>query len=81
MKTYKATVRTRQRITIPYDCWMDCDGITDLKLKHNETIHKWKAGVGMTPNLAFRVTVDFPEGTQLELTPNKKNKTIMVKEL
>lgn len=81
MKTYEATVRSRRRITIPYDCWLDCNGMKTLTIKENGILHEWEPGVGMTKNMSYRVTVNFSEGDRIELIPNKKGKLIVAKKL
>jgi len=81
-KTYKAIVRSRSRITIPYDCWMDarCSG---LKLRILGDHYTW-CGLnmsGMTPSMSYRVTVPFAEGTEVKLIPVAKEKLVHVKKI
>ena len=81
MRTYTATVRSRNRLTIPYDCWMDCEGMSTLKLVQHGSQYWWAGGVCLTKNMSYRVTSDFKEGTKVELIPDKKTKMITVKKI
>ena len=81
MKTYTATVRSRRRLTIPFDCWMDCEGMETLKLVQHGMQYWWKPGQGLTKNMSYRVTADFEEGTRVELIPDKVTKMITVKKI
>lgn len=72
---FKVKVGTRNRITIPFDCWMDVTGgMETLTMKFPDDLgtYEWEPGVGMTKNMSYRVAVPFKKGTNLKLIPSKK---------
>ena len=70
---FKVTVGSRNRITVPYNCWMNVSGMRTLTMKFpSGLINEWEPGVGMTSNMSYRVAVPFEIGTKLKLVPSKK---------
>jgi len=81
MKTFKVKVGTRNRITVPYDCWMSVRRMSQLKLSIKGSQYWWDSCVGMTPSMSYRVAVPFNQGTELELIPVYNENIIKVKKV
>ena len=82
-KIYTVKVGTRNRITVPFDCWMDatCKNLTlEHKISAIPTFKDvWEGGKGMQKNMSYRVAVSYyPIGATLNLIPDMKNKQIRV---
>lgn len=85
MKIYNATITTRDRFNIPFNCWMDA-GLSNGQLKLNFI----EEGIEMTmprnkcttKSMGYEITYPFykkERGTKLELIPDEKNRIIHVK--
>lgn len=80
-KAYKAIVGTRNRITIPFDCWMNVKkSMSGLNLKFdNGNINKWSGMTGMTNHMSYRVAIrGYKRGTNLVLIPGKKSINVLL---
>jgi len=83
MKTYYVTVGTRNRVTVPYDAWMDARCAT-LKFKTpSNGVVTYDPGVCMQRNMSYRFTLPIGEnvkpGDRLEMIPDATNRMLILR--
>lgn len=75
-KVYKTKVESRNRICIPFDCWMDARIVDKLELRYGKEENFWFIGkdLMMNPNGSYRVTLPWAVtgGGEVTLTPMNK---------
>ena len=80
-KTYTAVVGTRNRITIPHDCWANVkkgmNGGLVLKFENGD-VRTWRGITGMTFDMSYRVAVPgFKRGTKFTLIPGNRSVKVL----